>query len=132
MGTVSPSGSNTYVYGTTVSVTATPKTGYKFNNWSTGSTANPLSVTMTSNLSLTANFAGNTYTVTLNKNGGEGGPASVTATYGLSMPSATMPTRTGYDFIGYYDAVDGGNQYYKSDGTSFKAWDKASNTTLYA
>lgn len=132
MGTVSPSGSNTYVYGTTVSVTATPKTGYKFNNWSTGSTANPLSVTMTSSLSLTANFAGNIYTVTLNKNGGSGGSASVTATYGLSMPTATMPTRTGYDFTGYYDAVDGGNQYYKSDGTSFKAWDKASNTTLYA
>ena len=132
MGTVSPSGSNTYVYGTTVSVTATPKTGYKFNNWSTGSTSNPLSVTITSNTSLTANFAGNNYTVTLNRNGGSGGSASVTATYGLAMPTATMPTRTGYTFTGYYDAVDGGNQYYKSDGSSARTWNKTSNTTLYA
>lgn len=132
MGTVYPTGSSSYYGGTSVSVTATPKTGYKFNNWSTGSTANPLSVTMNSNLTLTGNFAGNTYTVTLNRNGGSGGSASVTATYGSSMPTATMPTRTGYTFTGYYDAVDGGNQYYKSDGSSAKAWNKTSNTTLYA
>ena len=50
------------------------------------------------------------------------------------MPSATMPTRTGYTFAGYYDtsAATGGTQYYKADGTSARTWNKTANTTLYA
>lgn len=71
-------------------------------------------------------------TVTLGKNGGTGGSDSVTATYGEAMPSATMPTRTGYSFDGYYDSVTGGTQYYTSTGASARNWDKTSDTTLYA
>ena len=132
MGIVRPTGSSTYYEGKPVSVTATPYTGYKFNNWSTGQTTNPLALIMNSNYNIVGNFAGNTYTVTLNRNGGDGGTTSVTATYGSAMPKITIPTRTGYDFNGYYDKTSGGNQYYNNDGTSFKAWDKTSNTTLYA
>ena len=71
-------------------------------------------------------------TVTLDKQGGTGGSNSVTATYNSAMPSATMPTKTGYTFQGYYDAKSGGNMYYKANGSSNKNWDKTSNTTLYA
>ena len=76
----------------------------------------------------------NTYTVTLNVNGGTGGsPASVTATYDSNMPKLTsVPTRAHYTLAGYYDAQSGGNKYYNADGTSAKVWDKTSNTTLYA
>lgn len=76
----------------------------------------------------------NTYTVTLNVNGGTGGsPASVTATYDSDMPKLTsVPTRAHYTLAGYYDAQSGGNKYYNADGTSAKVWDKTSNTTLYA
>ena len=76
----------------------------------------------------------NTYTVTLNSNGGSGGTASVTATFDTAMPSATMPTRANYTFAGYYDtsATSGGNKYYNANGTSAKTWDKTSATTLYA
>ena len=76
----------------------------------------------------------NTYTVTLNVNGGAGGsPASVTATYDSNMPKLTsVPTRAHYTLAGYYDAQSGGNKYYNADGTSAKVWDKTSNTTLYA
>ena len=70
--------------------------------------------------------------VTFDKQGGTGGTASVTATKGQAMPSATMPTKTGYTFQGYYDAKSGGNMYYKANGSSNKNWDKDSNTTLYA
>ena len=49
-----PGGS--YDSGTSVSVTATPNSEYVFVNWSNGSTQNPLSVTVTSNQSITANF----------------------------------------------------------------------------
>lgn len=74
------------------------------------------------------------YTVTLDANGGSGGTASVTATYGSAMPSATMPTRTGYTFAGYYDtsASSGGTMYYKANGSSNGSWDKVNDAILYA
>ena len=81
---------------------------------------------------LKAIWQANTYTVTLDKQGGTSGSASVTATYGAAMPTATMPTRTGYIFLGYFDATEGGKQYYDADGKSVASWDKAEATTLAA
>lgn len=81
------------------------------------------------------NWVANTYTVTLNRNGGPAnGTASVTATYASAMPSATMPTRAGYTFSGYYDssAASGGTQYYYANGASARTWNKTAATTLYA
>jgi hypothetical protein len=84
-------------------------------------------------LYLYARWTANTYTVTFNKQSGSGGSNSVTATYDSAMPSATMPTRTGYTFGGYYDQTNGaGTQYYNASGGSVRSWNKASNTTLYA
>ena len=61
----------------------------------------------------------NTYTVTLNQEGGSGGSSSVTATYDAAMPAITKPTRTGYTFGGYYTGQNGsGTQYYSSSGSS--------------
>ena len=54
MGTVS--GGGTYEEGATATVTASPKSGYKFTKWSNGNTTNPYSFTVTSNVSLTAYF----------------------------------------------------------------------------
>ena len=54
MGTVS--GGGTYEEGATATVTASPKSGYKFTRWSNGNTTNPYSFTVTSNVSLTAYF----------------------------------------------------------------------------
>ena len=46
-------------------VTAVPNAGYHFVNWSDASTANPRTDTnVTANVSVTANFAINTYTLT--------------------------------------------------------------------
>ena len=93
-----------------------------------------------------------TYTVTLDMQGGTGVSPSVTATYGAAMPSATAPTRTytltynyngngqsnttvnvTYPFGGYYTETNGsGTQYYTSSMGSARNWDIASNTTLYA
>ena len=58
-----PGGS--YETGTNVSVTATPDSEYVFVNWSNGSTQNPLSVTVTSNQTLTANFEKRKYPLTM-------------------------------------------------------------------
>ena len=84
-------------------------------------------------LTVYARWTAKTYAVTLDKQGGTGGGDSVTATYDSTMPSATMPTRTGYTFGGYYDAANGGGtQYYKANGASARSWNIASNATLYA
>ena len=84
-------------------------------------------------ITLYVNWKPNTYTVMFNRNGGPAnGSGSVTATYNAAMPSATMPTRAGYTFDGYYDAASGGTQYYTSAGASARAWNKTANTTLYA
>ncbi len=92
-----------------------------------------LTPTSGGNVVLTVQWLPNTYTVTFNMQNGSGGSSSVTATYDSAMPSATMPTRTGYTFGGYYDGTNGsGTQYYTETGASARSWNKATNTDLYA
>ena len=117
------------------------RTGYTFDGWATSSTGskaydNQGDISATSgskgNVTLYARWNANKYTVSFNQQSGSGGSSSVQATYGSAMPSATMPTRKGYTFNGYFDAASGGTQYYKADGTSARTWNKTANTTLYA
>ena len=112
--------------------------GYTFNGWYDKS-GNFL--TKSQNLlvydlaaTFTAKYTPNKYTVTLNKNNGAGGTDSITATYDSAMPSISLPSRFGYTFQGYYDtsAQTGGTQYYTLTGASARAWNKTSNSTLYA
>ncbi|MBO7079645.1 MAG: InlB B-repeat-containing protein, partial [Bacilli bacterium] len=124
------------------SITLPTKTGYTFDGYYTGTNgggtkyynANGTSANNcpSNGLTLYAKWTANQYTVTFNKQNGTGGSNSVTATYDSAMPSATMPTRTGYTFAGYYDNTSGGTQYYTATGESAKNWDKAAATTLYA
>ncbi len=114
------------------------RNGYTQTGWATsdgGSKAYNLSVSYTANSAVTLYpfWTVNTYTVTLDRQSGSGGTASVTATYGSAMPSITVPTRSGYTFGGYYTSTGGsGTQYYTASGTSARTWDKTSSTTLYA
>ncbi len=60
-GTTSPAaGTYTYASGTSVAVTATPASGYTFTGWSGAATgtANPVTIAMDGDKTLTANFAG--------------------------------------------------------------------------
>ena len=88
--------------------------------------------TCTSNCPSTTTCNAKTYTVNLDRNGAINGSTSVTATYDSAMPSATMPSRTGYTFDGYYDALTGGNQYYTASGASAHIWNTDGDGTLYA
>ena len=86
-GSVSPS-SGTYASATQVSLTATADSGYTFSSWSGGAsgTANPVTITMSTNESVTANFVtvstnGNvTVAVSLGTNW-VGSPTIMTANY---------------------------------------------------
>lgn len=82
---------------------------------------------------LYAHWSANTYSVTLDLQGGTGGTSRVTATYGQRMPSAIMPTKAGYDFNGFYTGLNGaGAQYYSSNMSSSRSWNIARDETLYA
>lgn len=99
----SVTGGGTFASGTQVSLTATPSSGYSFSGWSNGSTTNPLTVTLNSNTSITANFQVIINSYTLSVTAGEGGSVS---TEGGEYEEGTEVTITatpeeGYEFIGW-------------------------------
>jgi len=96
-GSVSTSG-GTFSQGTQVSITATPSAGYSFSGWSNGSTANPLTVTLNSNTSITANFQVIVNSYTLTVSAGEGGSVS---TEGGEYEEGTEVTITATPAEGY-------------------------------
>ncbi|GAB3874843.1 hypothetical protein GCM10028824_28770 [Hymenobacter segetis] len=120
--TVSTSGSGSvtktpnqtsYASGTTVSLQATPASGYKFNGWSgaaTGTT-NPLTVTMNANKSITATFVATTtsYTLTTAVTGSGTVTKSPNQTSYLSGTSVTLTATpaAGYTFSGWSGAATG-------------------------
>ena len=63
-GSVSSSGGS-YEVGTQLNITATPDGEYVFSGWSNGATANPLSITVESDLSITANFEKKSYALSV-------------------------------------------------------------------
>ncbi len=75
------------------------------------------------------------YTITFNVDGGifEYSANSVTATLGCALPSAPVPTRTGYSFGGYWTSTSGdGIQYFSASGSGARTWDRTSSTRLNA
>lgn len=85
------------------------------------------------NKDLYAIWKPNKYRVTLDRQGGTTGSTSVEATYDAAMPSATMPTKTGYLFNGYFKGTAGtGTKYYNVNGSSAHIWDIPNDDILYA
>ena len=128
-----------HTYGTATTLSTASKDGYTFGGWYKEKECTTKVTTLgateyTSAPTLYAKWTANKYTVTLNNQSATtAGTASVQATYGSPMPSATMPQKTGYTFGGYYTAINGGGtQYYNANGGSSRAWNIANNSTLYA
>ena len=101
----SVTGGGTFASGTQVSLTATPSSGYSFSGWSNGSTTNPLTVTLTSNTSITANFQVivNSYSLTVTAGEG-GGVSSEGGEYeeGTEVTITAIPDE-GYGFTAWSD-----------------------------
>ena len=122
----------------TLCVAIFTRTGYTQTGWATsdgGSMAYDLGATYTANTSVTLYpvWVSNTYSVTLDCQGGNGGSADVVATYDSEMPTVAVPTRDGYTFGGYWTGIGGSDvQYYTSSGVSARTWDITSPATLYA
>ena len=102
-----------YPSGTQIVLTAAPNSGYSFSSWSGGASgsANPLTVTITGNLSITANFSANSpplsYTLTYSAgaNGTITGTTRQSVSSGGSGTQVTAVATTGYHFVSWSDGV---------------------------
>ena len=107
-GTISGTTPQTVNYGGNgTAVTAVPDSGYHFTQWSDGVlTASRTDVNVTANISVTANFAINTYTLTYTAgaNGTITGTSPQTVNYGASGTAVTAVPSTGYHFVNWSDA----------------------------
>lgn len=107
-GTVTKSPSKPYYYyGDMVTLTASPVPGWSFTNWSGGASGNtnPLTVTMTGNKTIVANFTQNQYTLTLAVNPVNGGtvaadPLKTKYIYG-ELVTLTATPAPGWTFTGW-------------------------------
>lgn len=82
----------------------TTKIGYTFDNWTYGGEVVSFPYTVTESITFTAEFTANKYTATLDVNGGDTLEKSeFSATYDELFSFDITPTRTGYNFLGWYD-----------------------------
>jgi uncharacterized repeat protein (TIGR02543 family) len=88
-------------YNTAITAPSNPtRMGYTFNGWSQAVPANMPA----ENLTLTAQWTINQYTITFNANGGSA-IAAITQDYNSSITAPANPTKTGYTFSGWSQAV---------------------------
>ena len=98
-------GSGTYSYNTTITISATPVYGYHFVQWSDGNNDNPRTVTVLQASTYTAQFAINTYTITVNSSNPSIGSASGGGSFNYNTPISISATpNTGYHFTQWSDA----------------------------
>jgi hypothetical protein len=93
-------------HGSGTQVTAVPATGYHFVNWSDAvATAVRTDTNVTNSISVTANFAINTYTLTYTAgaHGSISGTTPQTVNYGSSGTEVTAVPDTGYSFVSWSD-----------------------------
>lgn len=94
-------GDGLYTNDTTITITATPYEGYTFLHWSDGNTDNPRTLTVTKDITLTAEFAieGGCLVTFVDWDGTV--LSSVSVAPGEAATAPADPTREGYTFIGW-------------------------------
>ena len=95
-------GSGVYDYGTTATITAEAASGYRFVQWNDGNTDNPRTITVTGNATYTAQFATETYTLTVTAEDHGTAYGSGTYDYGVTA-TLTAEADEGYHFTQWDD-----------------------------
>ena len=117
-------------YGTLASTT---RAGYDFRGWFSDSSCSDAQVLTSTRVEtswdhdLFAGWTAKTYWVSLQPMGGSVYPSSFQVTYDSTYASLVDATRTGYTFVGWFTAQDGGDQVRKADRVQITA-----EQTLYA
>ena len=97
-------GGGTYQEATVTALIAEANPGYTFDHWSDGVTANPRVITVNDNMSFTAYFNQNTYTITVNANPASGGIVEGEGSYIYGSTAALYAIPNGgYVFAGWSD-----------------------------
>lgn len=104
------------------------KTGYTFSKWVTadgGSTAYDFMKAVTGKTLLYAKWTPNTYQVTFEYHGADGGntTASKNAAYDSKYGELPMPSKRGYTFKGWYTEADGQGSEVNADTVVTKTFD---------
>jgi len=102
MGTVTGTGS--VREGRTTQISATANTGYHFTQWQDGNTDNPRTITVNGNVTYTASFAPNTYTITALSANNAMGTVEGGGQYNYATTATLMANPiTGYRFVEWDD-----------------------------
>ena len=101
-GNGSVTGSGTYDYGTEITIEAIADKGYHFEKWSDGNIENPRTITVTENITLSAEFAIDQYQVTLESNGNGSVTGSGTYDYGTEI-TIEATANENYHFVRWSD-----------------------------
>jgi len=120
-------------YGSKITEPDITKEGYTLDGWYNGATKwNFATDTLTSNITLTAKWTINQYTVTFDSDGGSA-VNPITQNYNTTITKPTAPTKAGYDFKGwYYDGAQVSFPYTIKKNVTFKAvWDEAYVTVSF-
>ena len=100
----STSGSGSYTYGSTATISAVPSYGYQFTQWNDGDTSNPRAITIVGDVIFLAQFIPNTYTVTVNSYNNNMGTASGSGEYNYDSDIMIYGTPNyGYHFTQWDD-----------------------------
>lgn len=107
-GTVS--GGGTYAINASVTIKATPKTGYKFVEWNDGNTNASRTITVTKNATYTATFEPLKYTITWKNSDGttlktEQVAYGATPSYTGSTPTKASTAQYTYNFSGWTPSI---------------------------
>ena len=74
--------------------------GYQFTDWYLDDTKYDFNTAVTGNMTLTAKWTANSYTITFDTNGGSA-VAPITQGYDTTINAPAAPTKTGYTFMGW-------------------------------
>jgi uncharacterized repeat protein (TIGR02543 family) len=118
------------------------RTGYTFNGWSDGSRnygAGASYQVASSNVTLTAQWTANIYTITYDWNGGTGtasaNDAYTVGTTGLTLPAVGDHVKDGYSFVGWSETRNGsalvGAYQATQSRTLYAVWGSGSFTVTY-
>lgn len=100
----SASGGGSYNYLSSISIVATPNYGYHFTQWSDGNIENPRTITVMSNGTYTAQFAINSYAITVSPNNTGRGVVSGSGSYVYNTATTISATPYyGYHFTQWND-----------------------------